>query len=129
MLGKKASVLKPSRVINIGSIHGMEAPKFDTFAYSASKAAVHHLTKHLARRLAPRNILVNAIAPGIFPSNMTKGILRVAEDKIIQSSLVKRLGEKKDIVGTVIYLSSEASGFMSGSVLVLDGGAMINSKL
>ena len=63
-LEKAASAADPARVINIGSIDGLQVPDLDTFAYSASKAAVHHLTRVLAKKLAPRRITVNAVAPG-----------------------------------------------------------------
>lgn len=126
---KKATVGNPSRIINIGSIHGIEVPRFETFAYTSSKAAVHHLTKHLARKLANRNILVNAIAPGIFASDMTRGLLEAGEERITLNLLVKRIGSADDILGAVQFLSSSASSFITGVVIPLDGGAIINSKL
>ena len=90
---------------------------------------MHHLTKHLARKLANRNILVNAIAPGIFASDMTRGLLEAGEERITLNLLVKRIGSADDILGAVQFLSSSASSFITGVVIPLDGGAIINSKL
>lgn len=111
----------PARVINISSIDGLVVPVFNNFAYSASKAAVNHLTTHLAAELAP-SILVNAIAPGPFPSKMMEATLREHEDEFRGMSRVGRLGTPEDIAGAVIYLSSRASTFVTGAVIPVDGG-------
>lgn len=111
----------PARVINIGSIDGINVPALGTYAYSASKAAIHHLTRHMAAELAPK-ILVNAIAPGPFPSKMMAATLEAAGDRIAQACLVKRIGKTEDIAAAAIYLSSRATNFMTGAVLPLDGG-------
>ena len=112
---------QPARVINISSIDGIIVPIFDNFAYSASKAAVNHLTAHLAVELAP-SILVNAIAPGPFPSQMMEGTLREHGEEIVAMTRVGRIGTPEDIVGTVIFLSCRATAFMTGAVIPLDGG-------
>ncbi|HEY5172751.1 MAG TPA: SDR family NAD(P)-dependent oxidoreductase, partial [Acidimicrobiia bacterium] len=89
----------PARVINIGSIDGIQVPLLETYAYSTSKAAVHHLTRHLARQLGPRNITVNAIAPGPFESKMMAATLRDFGDSIARSSPLGRIGRPDDMAG------------------------------
>jgi NAD(P)-dependent dehydrogenase (short-subunit alcohol dehydrogenase family) len=111
----------PARVINIGSIDGIQVPMMETYSYSASKAAVHQLTRHLARRLAPA-ITVNAIAPGPFPSKMMRSTLEAFGDQIIESAPMKRIGRPSDIVGAAIYLASPAASYVTGVILPVDGG-------
>lgn len=121
LLERAATKDDPSRVINISSIDGLMVPAFDNFAYSASKAAVNHLTTHLAAELAP-NILVNAIAPGPFPSKMMEATLRDRGDEFRGMTRVGRVGRPEDIAGAVIYLASQAATFVTGAVLPVDGG-------
>ncbi|MBT2275906.1 SDR family oxidoreductase [Rhodococcus qingshengii] len=121
LLEKGSSASDPARVINIGSIDGLSVPEFGNYSYSASKAAVHHLTRHMAATLAP-SILVNAIAPGPFPSKMTAGPLEAKGDQIRAASPVNRIGEPDDIAAAAIYLSSRATNFVTGAVIPLDGG-------
>jgi NAD(P)-dependent dehydrogenase (short-subunit alcohol dehydrogenase family) len=108
-------------VINISSIDGISVPVFQNFAYSASKAAVNHLTAHLAAELAPK-ILVNAIAPGPFPTKMMEAILRAHGDEFAGMTRVGRVGTPDDIAGAVIFLASRAANFITGAVLPVDGG-------
>jgi NAD(P)-dependent dehydrogenase (short-subunit alcohol dehydrogenase family) len=112
----------PARVINIGSIDGLHVPGLDTFAYSSSKAGVHHLTRVLARRLARENINVNAIAPGPFESKMMAETLRAFGDAIKAACPRGRIGEPEDMAGTAIFLASRASAYITGAVLPVDGG-------
>jgi NAD(P)-dependent dehydrogenase (short-subunit alcohol dehydrogenase family) len=112
----------PARVINIASINGLANPGMPTYAYSSSKAAVIHLTRHLASDLAGDHINVNGIAPGFFPSKMTAGLLDQFEQKMLRRIPRGRLGEAEDIAGTAIYLSSRAAAWIVGQTLVLDGG-------
>jgi len=121
LLEKAATEGDPSRVINISSIDGLIVPAFDNFAYSASKAAVNHLTTHLAAELAP-TILVNAIAPGPFPSKMMEATLRDHGDEIRGMTRMARVGTPEDIAGAVIYLASRAATFVTGAVIPVDGG-------
>src|SRR5664280_695564 len=95
LLDAKGTAESPSRVINIGSIDGIHVPTMDTFAYSASKAAVHQLTRHLAKSLAPK-ITVNAIAPGPFPSKMMRATLEALGDEIAKAAPMKRIGQPSD---------------------------------
>ncbi|MET0897433.1 MAG: SDR family oxidoreductase [Mycobacterium sp.] len=111
----------PARVINIGSIDGMTVPRLGTFSYSASKAALHQLTRHLAYELSP-SILVNAIAPGPFPSKMMAATLEAAGDRVAAATPVKRIGRTEDVAAAAVYLASRATNFMTGAVLPLDGG-------
>ncbi len=111
----------PARVINLGSIDGLRVPVMETYAYSASKAAVHQLTRHLARQLAP-TVTVNAIAPGPFPSKMMRATLDAFGQQIAAATPLKRIGEPADMAGAAIYLSSRAASYVTGSVVVVDGG-------
>lgn len=114
----------PARVINIASINGIRNSGMPTYAYSASKSGVIHLTEHLATDLSPYHINVNAIAPGFFPSNMTKQIVENEEmTKMAISQIPRgRAGTPEDIAGTALYLSSRASAWVIGHTIVLDGG-------
>ena len=111
----------PARVINIGSIDGLRAPRMDTYSYSASKAAVHMLTRHLAGKLAP-SITVNAIAPGPFESKMMAQTLADFGTQIAASAPLKRIGRPDDVAGTAIFLASRAGSYLTGVVIPVDGG-------
>jgi NAD(P)-dependent dehydrogenase (short-subunit alcohol dehydrogenase family) len=112
----------PARVINIGSIDGLHVPRLETYAYSASKAAVHHMTRVLAMRLAPQRITVNAIAPGPFESKMMAATLERFRDAIVASCPLGRIGEPEDMAGTAIFLASRAGAYLTGAVIPVDGG-------
>jgi NAD(P)-dependent dehydrogenase (short-subunit alcohol dehydrogenase family) len=131
LLEKAASKSDPARVINIGSMDGLHIPRvhgIGTYAYTASKAAVHHLTRHLAVELGRRHITVNAIAPGFFPSKMTEGLFENFGDKLASNSLLDRVGEPEDIAGLAIYLSSRAGAYVNATVIPVDGGTIINHQ-
>jgi NAD(P)-dependent dehydrogenase (short-subunit alcohol dehydrogenase family) len=118
----------PSRVINIGSMDGLHVNNVShtgTFAYAASKAAVHHLTRTLAVELAPRNITVNAIAPGFFESKMTEYVFDNYIDDIKENSPLKRIGKPEEMAGLAIYLASRAGAYTNGTVIAVDGGTCI----
>jgi NAD(P)-dependent dehydrogenase (short-subunit alcohol dehydrogenase family) len=112
---------RPARVINIGSIDGLRTPAMETYSYSASKAAVHMLTRHLAKRLAPA-VTVNAIAPGPFESKMMASTLEAFGEQIAQSTPLRRIGRPDDMAGTAIFLSSRAGAYLTGAVIPVDGG-------
>jgi NAD(P)-dependent dehydrogenase (short-subunit alcohol dehydrogenase family) len=122
LLEKGVRAGDPARVINIGSIDGIRVPVLETYAYSASKAAVHHLTRVLAQQLAPRNITVNAIAPGPFESKMMAETLQRFRDAIVASCPLGRIGEPEDMAGAAIYLASRAGAYLTGTVITVDGG-------
>jgi NAD(P)-dependent dehydrogenase (short-subunit alcohol dehydrogenase family) len=121
LLEKAGTQEEPARVINIGSIDGIQVPVMETYAYSASKAAVHQLTRHLARRLAPA-ITVNAIAPGPFESKMMAATLDAFGEQIKASAPLRRIGRPDDMAGTAIFLSSRAGAYLTGAVIPVDGG-------
>jgi len=114
----------PARVINIGSIGGLGVSGTENYAYGTTKAGVHHLTRLLAGRLAPESITVNAIAPGPFDSNMMAFVLDdpVSRAKIADSVPLGRIGRPDDVAGTVIFLSSRAGSYLTGTVIPVDGG-------
>jgi NAD(P)-dependent dehydrogenase (short-subunit alcohol dehydrogenase family) len=111
----------PARVINVGSIDGIHVPILETYSYSSSKAAVHQLTRHLAKVLAP-TVTVNAIAPGPFESKMMAATLEAFGDQIARDAPMKRIGRPDDMAGTAIFLASRAASFITGAVLPVDGG-------
>lgn len=112
----------PARVINIGSIDGLRVPPFPTYAYSASKAGLHHLTRVLARELGPRWITVNAVAPGPFESKMMAATLRSFGDEIAAAAPLRRIGRADDMAGVAVYLASRAGAYVTGAVIPVDGG-------
>lgn len=128
LLKQGASQQNPSRVINIGSIDGLRVSTMDNFAYGASKAAVHFLTKNLALRLGPKGVTVNAIAPGAFQSNMMNATLEKFQDKIESENPLGRIGSPEDMAGLALYLASNASKYMTGQVIALDGGRHIGAR-
>ena len=115
----------PARVINIGSIDGIHIPFVDNYAYSASKAAAHHMTRVLAVKLGPRGVTVNAVAPGFFPSKMTEWLLDNFEQKIIEGCPLQRKGAPADMAGVAIYLASRAGAYVNGAVITVDGGTCL----
>ncbi|MCG8414348.1 MAG: SDR family oxidoreductase [Pseudomonadales bacterium] len=128
-LEKAASADDPSRVINIGSMDGLHVPivqRVPTFAYSASKAGLHHLTRALAVHMAPKHITVNAVAPGFFASKMTDYIFDHYLDDIEADCPLKRVGKPEEIVGIVTYLMSAAGAYTNGTTIPVDGGTNIS---
>jgi NAD(P)-dependent dehydrogenase (short-subunit alcohol dehydrogenase family) len=125
MLRAAATAADPARVINIGSIDGLHVPLLETYAYSSSKAAVHHLTRVLAARFAPDHITVNAVAPGPFESKMMHETLERFRDAIVGSCPLGRIGEPDDMAGVAIYLASRAGAYLTGVVIPVDGGITI----
>jgi len=122
LLEKSASRDDPARIIMVGSVDGLNVNRLPTFSYGPSKAAVHHLTRTLAAHLADRNITVNAIAPGPFPSNMMAHTLETMGEEIRKGVPLKRIGEPHDMAGTAIYLASRASSYVTAVVIPVDGG-------
>jgi len=111
-----------ARVINVGSIEGLHVSELEAPSYCTSKAAVIHLSRVLAAKLAPARIAVNAIAPGYFLSKMTVGLGDDYLNKVASGSRMNRLGQPHDIAGIALYLASRASSFVTGAVIPVDGG-------
>jgi NAD(P)-dependent dehydrogenase (short-subunit alcohol dehydrogenase family) len=115
----------PARVIMIGSIEGFAVPLWTNYAYPASKAAVHMMTRHLAADLAP-DITVNAIAPGLFPSKMTAFAFQPgAEEEIVKHIPMRRAGRPEDMAGVALFLAGRAGSYVTGAVLPVDGGTTL----
>jgi len=117
-----SSAGSPGRVINISSVAAVNAAGLDAFSYSASKAAVMQLTRVLANKLAKDHILVNSIAPGFFPSKMTK---HMDLEQLSKHVPLRRVGQPTDIAGLAIFLASNASSYMTGTYIPVDGGLLI----
>jgi NAD(P)-dependent dehydrogenase (short-subunit alcohol dehydrogenase family) len=128
LLRAAATAADPARVINIGSIDGLHVPLLETYAYSSSKAAVHHLTRVLAMRFAPDHITVNAVAPGPFESKMMHETLERFRDAIVSSCPLGRIGEPEDMAGVAIYLASRAGAYLTGVVIPVDGGITVRAS-
>ncbi|MFP4358380.1 MAG: SDR family oxidoreductase [Puniceicoccaceae bacterium] len=112
----------PASIINVGSMSGI-IPLSRVFTYSATKAAVHNLSKNLAREWAPLGIRVNVLVPGFFPAEQNRRILsdeRVGQ--IMGHTPMKRFGEARELIGATLLLASDAGSFMTGSETVVDGG-------
>ena len=122
LLEKSATAEDPARIIMVGSVDGLNVNRLPTFSYGPSKAALHHLARTLASHLASRNITVNAIAPGPFPSKMMAHTLEQFGEQIRAGVPLQRIGEPGDMAGAAIYLSSKAGSYVSGVVIPVDGG-------
>jgi NAD(P)-dependent dehydrogenase (short-subunit alcohol dehydrogenase family) len=128
LLARGAAEGDPARVINVGSMDGLHVQRLvrtGTFAYSASKAAVHHLTRTLAVELGPRNITVNAVAPGFFESRMTADVLQRYGADITAACPLGRIGRPEEMAGIAIYLASRAGAYTNGAVIPVDGGTLL----
>jgi NAD(P)-dependent dehydrogenase (short-subunit alcohol dehydrogenase family) len=112
----------PARVINVGSIDGLQVPPMPTYAYSSTKAGLHQLTRVLARELGPKHITVNAVAPGPFESKMMAATLAAAGDSIAAASPLGRIGRPEDMAGVAIYLSGRGGSYVTGAIIPVDGG-------
>jgi len=109
-------------IINLGSMSGV-IPLSRVFTYSASKAAVHNLSKNLAREWAPKRVRVNTLVPGFFPAEQNRKVLtpdRVAS--IMGHTPMKRFGEAQELIGATLLLAGEAGSFITGSEIIVDGG-------
>lgn len=118
---KKAATDHLAKVIHIASIDGISVNPWETYSYAASKAGLIHLTKRMALRLAPERIVVSAIAPGPFASDMNKDA-RDHGDEVAERVPLGRIGSTEDMAGAAVYLASRAGDYVVGSTLVVDGG-------
>lgn len=115
-------------VVNVASVEGLQGHHPDrpgTIAYNAAKGAVVNMTRALAAEWGPRNIRVNALAPGYFPSKMTKGIIEMHGDDFLRQTPLGKLGGDTDLMGAAVLLASDAGGHITGQTIVVDGGASI----
>ncbi len=117
-----ASAEDPARIISIGSIGGLHIPNWEAHSYGASKAALHHLTRSLAKALGKEWITANAIAPGPFPSRLTNTESDAVKKSVATYVPLGRPGEPDDIVGVVTFLASRAGAYVNGTTIPLDGG-------
>lgn len=131
LLSSAASDGDPSRIINLGSVMGTQPLADDAYSYTASKAAVHHLTRTLAIELAARRITVNAFAPGPFQSRMTAFATgtEAGAQKVGRHVPLGRIGAPDDIAGATLYLCSRAGAYVTGAILPIDGGQSVQHGL
>jgi NAD(P)-dependent dehydrogenase (short-subunit alcohol dehydrogenase family) len=122
LLSAAAATAGHSSVINLGSIGGLHIPNWEAYPYGASKAALHHLTRALAKRLGAEQIRVNAIAPGPFHSRLTDTTSEAVKKSVATYIPVNRPGEPEDVQGVCIFLASRAGAYVNGSTIALDGG-------
>ena len=127
LLISASNKVDPSRVINIGSIDGINKHEFNNFSYSAAKSAVHHMTRVLAAELVKKNVIVNAIAPGPFPSKMLGTAVEFNYTELESKNPRGRIGTPEDIAGLSIFLASRAGAFTIGEVITCDGGLVASA--
>jgi NAD(P)-dependent dehydrogenase (short-subunit alcohol dehydrogenase family) len=121
---RRAAEFRPAKVINIASIDGISVNAQETYSYAASKAGLIHLTRRMSLRLIQDNIVVSAIAPGAFASDMN----RTARDHAAEVSArvpAGRIGQDDDMAGAAVYLASRAGDYVVGATLVVDGGVTL----
>ncbi|CAM1500743.1 Fc.00g099050.m01.CDS01 [Cosmosporella sp. VM-42] len=128
-LEKAGSAADPARIIHIGSIDGIRVPTVANYAYSASKAGLHHLSRTLARELGSRHMTSNVLACGPFPTKMMKPMLEAAGDVIVGEVPLGRVGQPEDVAGACLFLASKAGAYCNGALIRLDGGASLVSKI
>ena len=116
-----ASKARPAKVINIASIDGISVNPQETYSYAASKAGLIHLTRRMALRLAEDHIVVSAIAPGAFSTDMNT-VARDQAEEVAKRIPARRIGTDEDMAGAAIYLASRAGDYVVGATLVVDGG-------
>ena len=119
-----AGKARPAKVINIASIDGVHVNPLETYSYAASKAGLIHLTRRMALRLIEDNIVVSAIAPGAFASEMNRAA-RDDADEVVKRIPARRIGQPEDMAGAAIYLASRAGDYVVGATLVVDGGVVL----
>jgi len=129
VLSANATPGNPARVVNIGSVMGSQPMGDRVYSYSASKAALHHLTRILGKELAPRHITVNAVAPGLFETRMTAFATKDAArlPRIVQRIPLHRLGQPQDIAAAALFLCGPGGAYVTGAILPVDGGVAVDT--
>jgi len=111
------------KIVNVASIRGLEnCARKDLLDYSAAKAGVISLTKSLAKELTPEGININAVAPAITKTELVKNLTQEARKRAVQDSIIKRMAEPEEIAAGILFLASEGANYMTGEVMVIDGG-------
>ena len=118
-----ATAERPAKIINIASIDGLSVNPMETYSYQASKAAVVHLTRRMAAKLIKENIVVTAIAPGAFASDMNTAA-RDRADELSRRIPAGRIGNDEDMAGLAIFLASRAGDYVVGNAIAIDGGVV-----
>jgi NAD(P)-dependent dehydrogenase (short-subunit alcohol dehydrogenase family) len=121
-----ASTARPAKVINIASIDGIAVNPLETYSYAASKAGLIHLTRRLSLRLIEDHVVVSAIAPGAFASDMNRAA-RDHGDDVARRIPAQRIGTPEDMAGAAIFLASRAGDYVVGATLVVDGGVSLSA--
>jgi len=127
-VGKVMLEQNSGKIINIASVAGLQGtnPKYlDAVGYSASKGAVVNLTKDLAVKWGSRGVHVNAIAPGFFPTKMSKDVIAHGGQEILEGTPLRKFGSENDLKGAALFLAAPASDFVTGAILVVDGGSSV----
>ncbi|WKA58908.1 SDR family oxidoreductase [Planococcus shenhongbingii] len=116
---------KSGKIINIASVAGLggiDPRLMDTIGYNTSKGAVITFTKDLAAKWGQFNINVNALAPGFFPTKMSKALIEQGGDRLLDQTPLRRFGTEEDLKGAAVFLASKASDYVTGDVVIVDGG-------
>lgn len=122
VFGRQMVDQKSGSIINLGSASGL-TPLSRVFTYSATKAAVHNLSKNLAREWAASGVRVNVLVPGFFPAEQNRKVLNPERvQQIMAKTPMKRFGEPQELVGATLLLASDAGRFITGAEIVVDGG-------